>query len=67
MIAYNDHYTTSPDLSKYFIEMTFILRHTNEKEWLFHLFKYLVERGYDQPASDLIDYMLRKKIIAKPL
>jgi hypothetical protein len=67
LTIYNDIYTTSPHLSMHLLEMNITLSNISEKERLFNLFKYLMARGHDQSAADLIDYMLRKKIIAKPL
>lgn len=67
LVIYNDNYTITPELSLYFLEMNVTLNTTTEKERLFNLFNYFVSRGYNQPASDIIDYMIRKNIIVKPL
>jgi hypothetical protein len=47
--------------------MNFTLTAVSEKERLFNLFRYLIDRGYSQAAADLIDYMLVKQIIIKPI
>ena len=62
---YGDTFPEYTDLSVYFIEMKLNFKSTSEEKRLYDLFNYLVNRGYEQEASDLQDNMIKQNFIVK--
>lgn len=66
-VRYNTQLMHPPDFSYYFKHIKTTSVFTSEKENLFHFFNYLISKGYDHEAAELIDYMLTNEILATPV